>query len=138
MDRYAQHQGVSIDLEVPSKAIQVHANPAQLTILIDGLLSHTIRWGSPAGRRKLLLETTSASMAHVLLEDKDAVVDEKQLQNLFEKSRAHPAGAARFAGLGISLHLAKEIITAQAGKIWASGKPGKGITYHITLPQTGG
>jgi FixJ family two-component response regulator len=134
----AQHQGISINVVLPSKLIQVNANPAQLTTVIEGLLSHTIRWGSPAGQRKLLVESTSASMAHVLLEDKDAIVDEKQLQQLFEKSRAHSAGAARFGGLGISLHLAKVIITAQGGKIWADGQPGKGITYHFTLPQAGG
>ena len=44
----------------------------------------------------------------------------------------------RYAGLGISLPLAKEIISTQAGKIWASGKPGEGATYHITLPLARG
>jgi signal transduction histidine kinase/DNA-binding response OmpR family regulator len=133
----ARQQGISIRIEVPPKPVQVLANPAQVLLMIESLLNHSICWGSPGGQRKISLETTSAAVAHVFLEDKDAAFDEKQLQQLFDKKHAHPAGAARFGGLGISLPLAKEIITAQGGKIWIDDKPGKGIAYHFTLPQVG-
>lgn len=134
----AQQQGMTLRLEVPAKPIHVHTNAAQVQMVIGGLLVHSIRWGSSAGQRKLFLETTSAAMAHVRLEDSEADFDEKQAQQLFDQKHAHPVGAARFGGLGISLPLAKEIINLLGGKIWVDGKPGKGIAYHFTLPLAGG
>lgn len=134
----SQRQGVALILELPPKPIQVFANPIHVVRVIEGLLSHSLRHGSPAGQRTLHLESTSASMVHVLLEDKGAAANEKQLPHIFERSYRPETGSTHFAGLGISLPLAKEIITAHAGKIWAVGKPGEGITYHFTLPITGG
>jgi signal transduction histidine kinase len=30
--------------------------------------------------------------------------------------------------------VAKEIVEAHGGKIWAESKPGEGSTFHLTLP----
>jgi signal transduction histidine kinase len=98
---------------------------------------HSLRYGSASGQRTLRMESTSSGQVHIQLIDKEASVDEKLLSHLFEKN-FKPAASSRFVGLGISLPLAQEIITAHAGKIWAAGKPGEGITYHIALPLARG
>jgi signal transduction histidine kinase len=84
------------------------------------------------------METTSDGLLHIQLVDKEALVDEKQLPHLFDKNFQPTVTSPRYAGLGISLPLAKEIISIHAGKIWISGKPGEGATYHITLPLARG
>jgi len=133
----AQQVGVHINLELPQKATQVLASPLFVTQVLEGLLVHSLRYGSATGQRTLRMEAVSNGQVHIQLIDKEAPVDEKLLSHLFEKN-FKPAAASRFAGLGISLPLAQEIITAQAGKIWAAGKPGEGITYHIALPNARG
>jgi len=134
----AECYGIQLVLKLPPKPIQVYANPLHVVRVIEGLLVHSLRYGSSSGQRMLHLETTTTSLVQVSLIDKEAAVDEKQLSQLFEKSLPPAAHSTRFAGLGISLPLAKEIISAHAGKIWASGKPGEGITYHFSLPLIGG
>lgn len=134
----AQRYGILLVLELPQQPVQVLANPLQVVRVIEGLLVHSLRYGSPTGQRILQLATANAPMAHVQLSDKKATLDEGQISKMFEKTYRPVGGATRFAGLGISLSLAKEIISAHAGKIWATSKPGEGLAYHFTLPLAGG
>jgi signal transduction histidine kinase len=134
----AQQYGVLINLVLSQKPIQILASPFFITRVLEGLLVHSLRYGSASGQRTFRMESTSGGQVQIQLIDKEAPVDEKQLSHLFEKNFRPAAAPSRFVGVGISLPLAQEIITAHAGKIWAAGKPGEGITYHITLPLTRG
>jgi signal transduction histidine kinase len=38
------------------------------------------------------------------------------------------------AGAGLGLYLARSIVEAHAGRIWANSEPGKGTTFFFALP----
>jgi signal transduction histidine kinase len=37
-------------------------------------------------------------------------------------------------GLGLGLAIARSMIEAHGGRIWAENKPGPGATFHVTIP----
>ena len=74
------------------------------------------------------------NLPHLVVRDTGAGIEPRHLQRLFERGyRVEGVPVRRFGGLGISLCLIKEIITAYGGKIWAESQPGRGSAFHFTL-----
>ncbi|MGH9154515.1 MAG: sensor histidine kinase, partial [Acidimicrobiales bacterium] len=47
---------------------------------------------------------------------------------------APPEGAATCEGTGLGLFIARSIVEAHHGSIWAESEPGRGSTFHVVLP----
>jgi signal transduction histidine kinase len=65
-------------------------------------------------------------------------IDPQVLPELFQKfSRAPGAGKANAGGSGLGLYVARQLVEAQGGRIWAeSSGVGKGATFLIRIPAT--
>jgi signal transduction histidine kinase len=113
----------------------VQADPIQLAHVIDGLLSNAIKFSPPGGQVTVRVDRLEGA-PHLSVRDTAAGIESRHLQRIFE-SGYRPGGVQvrRFGGLGISLSLIKELITAYGGKIWAESQPGRGTTFHFTLLQ---
>ncbi len=132
----AQQNGLSLIAELTPKPVFITESPSHISRVIEGLLSNAIRF-SPAGKQVTLrVETTPENQIHILFRDKGIGIDARHIPHLFEPNYRIDAGPARrFGGLGISLPLIREIITAHGGKIWVESKPGEGSTFHFSLPS---
>lgn len=61
-----------------------------------------------------------------------------QLPLLFERFvRTREARAGAVKGSGLGLYIAKGIVVAHGGSIWADSTPGRATTFHVSLPLDG-
>ena len=58
-----------------------------------------------------------------------------QLDDIFDKFYRNEKAAS--GGLGLGLTIARGIVQAHSGRIWATHTPGGGLTIHFTLPLSG-
>lgn len=132
----ARQNATSITPDLPARAVVLNMCPEHLTKVLEGLISNAIKYSPQGGRIAVRVERTSDNIAHITVLDSGIGIDAKHLNHIFEpgyKVEGTPQG--RYGGMGISLPLIKDIISAHGGKVWAESKPGEGSTFHFTLPS---
>ncbi|MBI1975682.1 MAG: hypothetical protein HYS59_01625 [Candidatus Vogelbacteria bacterium] len=92
------------------------------------------------------LKYTSGGKVHISLSRNDGVIllsiqdtgagiSPENIDGLFEKFNRADAAKAKTSGTGLGLYIAKNIVDAHNGTIWAeSAGKGKGATFTISLP----
>jgi DNA-binding response OmpR family regulator/signal transduction histidine kinase len=133
MQGFAQQCGLSVVAEMPSDPIQVAFDGSLLSQMIDGLLSHAIRYSSPGALVSIQLARTPDGARAMLKNSGGSIAPRDLLRMIDEPDQPVPA-PAQFGGLGIRLHVVKEIITSQGGKLWLEGQSAKDVGIHIQLP----
>jgi signal transduction histidine kinase/DNA-binding response OmpR family regulator len=131
----AQQNGISLSCDVPTESLCVEGIAEQLSAVLAGLISNAIQHASLAGRVTVRLEKSNEQMVHLIVADSGAGIEARRLSRIFENNNSsEPAVPRPFAGLGIRLPLAKEIVTNHQGKIWVESKPGQGANFHVVFP----
>lgn len=103
-----------------------------LLVLLDNALKFT-----GAGGRVTVRVADGGNRVHLSVSDTGIGVPPEHLPRIFDRfyrvdrSRTHDGGA----GLGLSI--AKSIVEAHEGRIWAESQPGQGSTFHVELPRSG-
>lgn len=100
--------------------------------LVDNALKYTQK-----GSIALTLEKKPNRTMLLTIKDTGIGIPEKLLPKLFEKFiRAENAHEVNIRGTGLGLYVAKEIIKAHGGKIWAESEgEGKGSQFYIEMPE---
>jgi signal transduction histidine kinase len=116
--------------------IYVNADPQKTPLAFVNLLNNAIRFSSAGGEIVIgAAEQTGRVMAWV--QDNGIGIPVDKLQKVFEEFyQIEPPNTRSYGGLGIGLTIAKGIIEAQGGRIWAESEgEGKGSTFKVLLPK---
>lgn len=115
--------------------IYLHVDQEKTTLAFVNLLDNAIRF-SPEGSRITIGAVRQGNTVLVWVQDHGKGIPPHQLQKIFEAFyQIEPPNTRSYGGLGIGLTIAKGIIEAQGGKIWAESEGlGKGSTFKVVLP----
>jgi signal transduction histidine kinase len=144
-------QARSVTVSVPAD-LQVYADPTRLRQILVNLVANAIKYsepGTPLAIRASLPDTPSQGgptrrgapaerlAVQVSVQDQGLGVPPAEAQQLFQRFvrlRRDIAGPVR--GTGVGLYVTRSLVEAMGGRIWveSAGVPGKGSTFHFTLP----
>lgn len=128
---YNKHLDVRVDL--PDKPVWTRAERDSITQVIYNLIDNAIKF-CPDGGRLALRVQVDGGKARVSVENTGPTIDKDELPLLFD--RFHKADKSRSAdreGWGLGLYIAKTIVGAHGGDIWATSE--NGVTqFNFTLP----
>lgn len=126
---------VALELEMPPDLPRVWADPDRVNQVLINLLANAFRYTPGYGTVTLRVGVKEDRLM-VTVKDTGIGIDPAHLEHLFErfyrvdKSRARASG-----GNGIGLTIARHLVYAQGGEIWAESPGlGKGASFHFTLP----
>ncbi|SMB99664.1 two-component system, OmpR family, sensor kinase [Thermanaeromonas toyohensis ToBE] len=132
----AASQDINFQVEVDRPLPLIRIDPDRITQVFLNLLSNALRHTPPGGLIRLQVEKGKDHL-HVSITDTGPGIAPQDLPYIFERfyrSRASKLEAG--GGMGLGLAIAREIVVAHGGRIWAESKPGQGSTFHFIIPLT--
>jgi signal transduction histidine kinase len=104
-----------------------------LTILLDNAVKFTPVGGTVTIEAREYEK--DGSMVLVEVSDTGCGIKAEEKERIFEHLyQVADRDSAGRRGLGLGLHIAKDLVTRQGGEIWATSVPGKGSRFSFTLP----
>lgn len=131
----AKTRGQEIVLDLPNEAIYCFLDEKKLNTAISNLLHNALRF-SPENETVTLGAKLDGENLLCWVKDQGIGLSTDQLERIFEKFyQVDSPNVRRYGGMGLGLTIAKGLIEAQGGKIWAeSAGKGKGATFTMSLP----
>lgn len=122
---------ISLKVEYASPALFVRIDPEQMERVFLNILHNSYKFTPSGGEVKISIENPREE-ALIKIKDTGEGIPPSDLPYVFE--RFYRAGAAHKAGMGIGLHISRELVLAQNGKIFIKSEIGKGTEVIISLP----
>jgi len=123
---------------VASGPVPLWGDAARLRELLFILLDNAIKF-TPAGGRVEVRVAADGDRARLEVADTGVGIEPQDLPRIFD--RFYRADRARRrdedGGAGLGLAIAKAIVEAHGGRIWAESEPGRGATFVTVLPRGG-
>ncbi len=135
-----RNQTLSYDIEKGLGPIMMNTNGIRQVLV--NLILNAIRFTPDHG--KIVIRARDGNdHIRVEVEDNGIGIPEDKLESIFESfyeahnTDEHSTGTIEFksGGIGIGLTIARNIITAHRGRIWAESEPGKFSRFIFTLPK---
>jgi two-component system sensor histidine kinase BaeS len=131
-------KGIALTIDVSTDVALVRADPDRIIQVLINLLGNALRYTRDGGAVEVRAEGQGDSvMFHVT--DSGIGISPEHLPHLFERFyRVDKARSRALGGSGIGLTIAKAIVEAHDGHIWATSEgPGQGATFSFSLPIAG-
>lgn len=129
----ADQKQISLTVEDPI-AYSVIADRDALLTVIRNLVSNAIKYTAPGGKITVR-QAVDGDMIRVSVTDTGTGISAGEIENLFRPDRTKSTpGTLNEKGTGLGLILCKEFVEKNGGNIWVESVPGKGSSFHFTVP----
>jgi signal transduction histidine kinase len=130
----AQEREVRLTLEMPPSLPLVLADRDRLTQVMGNLLSNALRYVPDGGRIGVQVTEQRQEVIVTVVDDGPGIPSE-DLPHLFDRFwRGDQARRQATGGSGLGLTIARRLVEAHGGRLWAQSLEGEGSTFAFTLP----
>jgi sigma-B regulation protein RsbU (phosphoserine phosphatase) len=127
----AAEKSVVLQCSTEGGACRVLADEARIFQVLANLLTNALKF-TPAGGVITLGTEIVPEGVQFVVSDTGPGIPEEHLPKLFDRFWTTRAGNPHGAGLGLAI--AKGIVEAHGGRIWAESRPESGATFFFILP----
>ena len=137
LERAVSAKSISISVHIDEEIGAAYADKTRLRQLLVILLENAVKFTPIYGAIETVVRSHDADPTFMLVEVSDngcgiaAEVTENIFERLYQVNSSDTAGRV---GLGLGLHIAKELVEKQGGKIWVESVVEKGSCFRFTVP----
>ncbi len=131
----AKSKGQSITIEIPKDPIPtMFVDPIALESVFGNLIANAIKYTQEAGKIEVKVDMVASNL-RVVIKDNGFGIEEKHIQNIFERFyRVKNTKTRHITGTGLGLSIVKGIIDSLGGYIDVESEFEKGSTFTVILP----
>ena len=127
----ADEKGVRLRCETDPGLPLVEADRGRLLQVFSNLVGNALKF-TPSGGTVTLRAAPGEGTVHFSVSDTGPGMPPEHLAHVFD--RFWRARQGERGGLGLGLAIARGIVDAHGGRIWAESREGEGSTFHFTVP----
>jgi signal transduction histidine kinase len=133
-DLQAKSQGQNLSLDPDNDLPPVQADPQRVRQVVANLISNALRHAPDSGRVTVSAARQSDQVEISVVDDGPGIAPE-DMDHVFDRFwRGH---RSRAGSTGLGLNIARELVRAHGGRIWAESEAGEGAAFRFTLPLDG-
>jgi two-component system CheB/CheR fusion protein len=131
----AAKKSIELKVSLDESLGPVSADRTRLEQVVCNLLINAIKFTPKGGHVDVLLEG-AGGLAHLKISDTGMGIDPSFLPRIFNRLTQKDSSTTRtHDGLGLGLAIVRHLVDAHGGTVRAeSPGPGRGATFHVTLP----
>lgn len=131
----AAAKGVELSLQAPPGLPLVVMDRTRIAQVVGNLLDNAIQHTPEGGLVNVRVEALGDSAARVTVDDAGEGIAPEDIPLVFERFyRTDPSRTRATGGAGLGLTIAKQLVEAHGGTIYAESKPGEGSRFSFELP----
>jgi signal transduction histidine kinase len=112
---------------VPVRGDRIQIQQVILNLIVNGMEATA---GAPDGKRKIIARSkANGASVTVSIADSGHGIPYSELKEVFQ-----PFFTTKEHGMGMGLSIARTIVEAHEGRIWAENQPGGGAVFHLSFP----
>jgi signal transduction histidine kinase len=136
MEQTAKQTRISIAVDLDSKLQLAYADPDRILQVLINLIDNAIKFTPAEGSIsvKACSVDTDPNFIYVSVADTGCGISPEARNLIFERLHQEANIPSSRTGLGLGLHISKELVKLHGGRIWVTSQPGQGSVFTFTVP----
>jgi len=132
----AERKNVQLKLDVSPNLPLVKMDTQRINQVLENLLGNAFKFTSDQDSIIISAAVQKESSRHVVVSvfDTGCGMAKENLDRIFDKFHRIEDGRETVRGTGLGLPIAKHVVAAHGGEIWAESEVGKWSAFYFTLP----
>ncbi|MFB6458073.1 ATP-binding protein [Chitinophaga sp. Hz27] len=128
----AKQKEVSLQHEL-SGSLTVYADPEMIRMVLRNLISNAIKFTQGGGKINVSARI-DRTFAEIIVRDNGTGIPLENQHRIFSNIYYSTTGTRNEKGCGLGLHLSKDFVERNRGRIWFHSTPGSGSSFSFTVP----
>jgi two-component system sensor histidine kinase GlrK len=130
----AETKNIKIEVQAGKELPLIKIDGEGMLKVLRNLIGNAVKFTPDSGYVRVLAQTIEQGVK-VSVEDTGSGISKESLTSIFDKfQQGILTHSNKIKGTGLGLFIAKQIINAHGGRIWAESTVGQGSTFAFVLP----
>lgn len=129
----AETRGIELSCRLDADLPAVRGDSKRLAQLLSNLVGNALKFTQPPGKVGMRARRCDDGVQLSVVDNGPGIPPE-HLPYVFDP-HWHGSGSST-SGMGLGLSIARSIVEAHGGRIWAESRPGEGTRVHFVLPSS--